>query len=335
MIALEGVEMGQPAGEPRRRIGVLLMAYGGPDSLDEVPAYLDDVRGGRPTSPELLHEMTERYRAIGGRSPILEHTRAQAACIERALNDERAADGRTQYRTYVGMRHWHPYIREVIPQILAEGVDQLVAVVMAPHYSRMSVGAYMQRVNEALEAAGAQIPVTQVESWKDQPAFIEAVAEKITEALEQFPADERSNVAVVFTAHSLPKRILDWNDPYPDELRVSVEAVAARVQPPNWRFAFQSQGVTADPWLGPDVESTLEELAREGFKNVLVVPIGFVSDHVEVLYDVDIEHREHAERLGMRLERTKSLNDAPMLGKAIADAVRAKLAASSKQGVDA
>jgi ferrochelatase len=335
MIKLEGVEMEHPVGESKRRIGVLLMAYGGPDSLDDVPAYLDDVRGGRPTSPELIHEMTERYRAIGGRSPILELTRAQAACVERALNDERAAAEGIEYRTCVGMRHWHPYIREVIPQILADGADQLVAVVMAPHYSRMSVGAYMKRVNEALEAAGAQIPVTQVESWKDQPAFVEAVAEKIAEALKQFPEDERDNVAVVFTAHSLPKRILEWNDPYPDELRVSVEAVAARVQPPHWRFAFQSQGATADPWLGPDVESTLEELAREGFKNVLIVPIGFVSDHVEVLYDVDIEHREHAERLGMRLERTKSLNDAPLLGKAVADAVREKLSAGSAQSVDA
>lgn len=324
--------MDQPAGNPKRIIGVLLMAYGGPDSLDDVAPYLDDVRGGRPTSPELLHEMTERYRAIGGRSPILELTRAQAACIERALNDEQAAAEGIEYRTYVGMRHWHPYIREVMPQILADGVDQLVAVVMAPHFSRMSVGAYMHRVNEALEASGAQIPVTQVESWKDQPAFIEAVTEKIGEALEKFPADERDDVVVLFSAHSLPKRILEWNDPYPDELRVSVEAVAARAQPKNWRFAFQSQGATADPWLGPDVESTLEELASEGVKNVLMVPIGFVSDHVEVLYDVDIEHRAHAEKLGIRLERTASLNDAPLLGEAVAAAVRESIAAGSASG---
>jgi ferrochelatase len=300
--------------------------------LEDVAPYLDDVRGGRPTSPELLHEMTERYRAIGGRSPILELTRAQAACVERALNDEQAVAEGVEYRIYVGMRHWHPYIREVIPQILADGVDQLVAVVMAPHFSRMSVGGYMHRVNEALEASGAQIPVTQVESWKDQPAFIEAVTEKIAEALEQFPKEERDDVVILFSAHSLPKRILEWNDPYPDELRVSVEAVAARAKPKNWRFAFQSQGATADPWLGPDVESTLEELAAEGVKNVLMVPIGFVSDHVEVLYDVDIEHRAQAEKLGIRLERTRSLNDAPLLGEAVAAAVRESIAAGSASG---
>ena len=324
--------MDQAAGEPKRTIGVLLMAYGGPDSLEDVAPYLDDVRGGRPASPELLHEMTERYRAIGGRSPILELTRAQAACVERALNDEQAAAEGVEYRTYVGMRHWHPYIREVIPQILADGVDQLVAVVMAPHFSRMSVGGYMHRVNEALEASGAQIPVTQVESWKDQPAFIEAVTEKIAEALEQFPKEERDDVVILFSAHSLPKRILEWNDPYPDELRVSVKAVAARAKPKNRRFAFQSQGATADPWLGPDVESTLEELAAEGVKNVLMVPIGFVSDHVEVLYDVDIEHRTQAEKLGIRLERTRSLNDAPLLGEAVAAAVRESIAAGSAGG---
>jgi ferrochelatase len=324
--------MDQAAGEPKRTIGVLLMAYGGPDSLEDVAPYLDDVRGGRPTSPELLHEMTERYRAIGGRSTILELTRAQAACVERALNDEQAAAEGVEYRTYIGMRHWHPYIREVIPQILADGVDQLVAVVMAPHFSRMSVGAYMHRVNEALEASGAQIPVTQVESWKDQPAFIEAVTEKIAEALEQFPKEERDDVVVLFSAHSLPERILEWNDPYPDELRVSVEAVAARAKPKNWCFAFQSQGAAADPWLGPDVKSTLEELAAEGVKNVLMVPIGFVSDHVEVLYDVDIEHRAQAEKLGIRLERTRSLNDAPLLGEAVAAAVRESIAAGSASG---
>ncbi len=303
-------------------IGVLLMAYGGPTSLDQIPEYLADVREGRTPSSELITEMTHRYDAIGGRSPILELTQAQARGIERELN----RDSEATFKVYVGMRHWHPYIREVMPQIIADGVDRLVAVVMAPHYSRMSVGRYMQRVNEAIQQVGTDLPVLEVESWKDEPAFIEGVAERITEALKQFSEAERDDVFVLFTAHSLPERILQWNDPYPDELKTSVQAVVDRLHPRHWDFAFQSQGATADPWLGPSVEETLDRLKADGVKNVLLVPIGFVCDHVEVLYDVDIEHRGQANELGIRLERTESLNDDPHLCRAVADAVRRRLA---------
>jgi ferrochelatase len=250
--------------ETETTIGILLMAYGGPTSLDQIPAYLADVREGRPPSDELLAEMTHRYTAIGGRSPILELTEAQARGIERELN--RAAEPGIRYRAYVGMRHWHPYIREVMPQIVADGVDRLVAAVMAPHYSRMSVGRYMQRVDEALSAVDAQIPVLQVESWKDEPAFIEAIVQRVQQALERFDEAERDDVYILFTAHSLPERILQWNDPYPDELKTSVEAIVDQLHPKHSSFAFQSQGATADPWLGPSVEETLEKLAAEGVR---------------------------------------------------------------------
>jgi ferrochelatase len=303
-------------------IGVLMMAYGGPNSLDEVPAYLADIRGGRPTPPELVEEITERYRQIGGRSPILELTRAQAAAVERALNDAGARARGLTYRAYVGMRHWHPYIGEVVPQMLADGVERIVAVVMAPHYSRMSVGAYMGKVDKALSDSRADIPVRRVESWKDEPAFIDAVAEKIADALREFSDDERAHVPLLFTAHSLPARVLESGDPYPQELDTSVRLVVDRLQPHNWRFAFQSQGATADPWLGPTVEETLEQLHAEGHRNVLLVPIGFVCEHVEVLFDVDIEHKQQAAELGIRLERTEMLNDAPGLVAAVASAVR-------------
>ena len=311
----------RPTKNQPETIGVLLMAYGGPTSLDQIPAYLADVREGRTPSDELITEMTHRYDAIGGRSPILELTQAQARGIQRELN----RDSGVTFKVYVGMRHWHPYIREVMPQIVADGVDRLVAVVMAPHYSRMSVGRYMQRVDEAIHQVGADMPVLQVESWKDEPAFIEGVAERITEALKQFPVEERDDVFVLFTAHSLPERILQWNDPYPEELKSSVQAVVDRLHPRHWEFAFQSQGATADPWLGPSVEETLDRLKLDGVTNVLLVPIGFVCDHVEVLYDVDIEHRGQARELGIRLERTKSLNDDPHLCRAVADAVRRTL----------
>jgi protoporphyrin/coproporphyrin ferrochelatase len=303
-------------------IGVILMAYGGPDKLEDVPDYLLDVRSGRPMDQELVDEFVERYREIGGRSPILELTQAQAKGVEKALNNRKAKEAGIKYTTYVGMRHWFPYIREVVPQIIEDGVDKLVAVVMAPHYSKMSVGKYMQQLQEALDANNSTIPVYQVESWNDQPMFISGVSSRIRDALRKYPATLRKDVPIVFTAHSLPTRILEWGDPYPDELRVSVEMVADRVRQRHWRFAYQSQGASAEPWLGPEVEETLDELAAEGFKHVLMVPIGFVCDHVEILYDVDIEHTQYAEKLGMELSRIKSLNDGPMLCRAVAESVR-------------
>lgn len=305
-----------------RTIGVMVMAYGGPGSLDEVGPYLADIRGGRPTSDELLHEITERYRQIGGRSPILELTTAQATGIEQALNDGTAAEAGLRYRAYVGMRHWHPYIGDIVPEMLADGVDEIVGVVMAPHFSRMSIGAYMGKLDKALADSNIEIPVHKVESWKDEPSFIDAIVERIRQALQKFPEDVRDDVPILFTAHSLPARILESGDPYPDELQTSVRLVAEKLQPKDHRWAFQSQGATAEPWLGPTVEDTLQQLADEGHTNLLLVPIGFVCDHVEVLFDVDIEHRHQAEELGIRLERIEMLNDDPGLVQAVANAVR-------------
>lgn len=306
-----------------RTIGVMLMAYGGPKSIDEVEPFLADIRGGRPTSQELIDEITERYRAIGGSSPILEITTAQAKGVEQALNDDQARQAGISYKTYVGMRHWHPYIGDVVPQMLTDGVDEIAGIVMAPHYSRMSVGAYMGKLDKALSDQDVSIPVSQVRSWKDEPAFIDAVARKVSEALERhFTAGERNSVPILFTAHSLPARILESGDQYPQELLASVELVAEKLQPANYRFAFQSQGATAEPWLGPTVEETLENMKNEGHANVLLVPIGFVCDHVEVLFDVDIEHKGQATDLGIRLERSEMLNDDPGLIEAVSNAVR-------------
>ena len=306
-----------------RTIGVLIMAYGGPKSLDEVEPYLADIRGGRPTSQELIDEITERYRIIGGSSPILEITTAQAQGVEEQLNDADAEAAGIRYKTYVGMRHWYPYIEEVVPQMLEDGVDEIAAIVMAPHYSRMSVGAYMGKLEKALQQLGTDVPVVQVRSWKDEPAFIDAVAFKITQALEtHFSPEEREDVPILFTAHSLPARILESGDQYPQELEASMELVAEKIKPKNYRFAFQSQGSTADPWLGPSVEDTLEVLKEEGHTNLLLVPFGFVCDHVEVLFDVDVEHKEQARELGIRLERPAMLNADPGLVRAVASAVR-------------
>lgn len=306
------------------RVAVLLMAYGGPNSLEDIPAYLSDVRHGRPYSPEFLAELTERYRQIGGRSPILELTQAQAAGIARALNDGSEA-GRV-YQVFVGMRHWHPYIREVIPDIVASNPDRLVGVVMAPHYSRMSVGAYLERLQEALAEHHVTVPVTTVTSWKDEPAFIAALTERVREALTRFPADIRDQVTLLLTAHSLPERILQWGDPYPEELLTTARLLAANFPSHPWRFAFQSQGASEEPWLGPAVEDVVAELASQGVRDILVAPIGFLCDHVEILYDIDIELQQVAAELGVHLERIVSLNDHPLLCQAVANVVRAALA---------
>ena len=291
------------------RVAVLLMAYGGPGSLDDVEPYLLDVRGGRPTSPEVVEEVRERYARIGGRSPILELTRAQSVAVRRALG--------AGFEVYVGMRHWHPYIRQTVDDIVRAGHRAVVGVVMAPQYSAMSVGAYERKL---LEAAQGRLETALVRRWGDHPAFLEAVAERIGQALKRFP--NPSAVQVIFTAHSLPQRILAAGDPYPDELRAGAAAVATRRGLDGWRFAYQSAGATPDPWLGPDAREVIAELAAQGRSAFLLVPIGFVCDHVEILYDIDVEYQALAERLGVHLERTASLNDDPGLVAAVADVVR-------------
>jgi ferrochelatase len=291
------------------RVAVLLMAYGGPGSLEDVEPYLNDVRGGRATSPELVHEVRERYATIGGRSPILELTRAQAAAVGGALGPE--------FEVFVGMRHWHPYIGEAVDDIVRAGHRSVVGVVMAPHYSSMSVGAYEKKL---LDAAGRRVETALVRSWGDHPAFLEAVSVRVAEALQRFPSP--SAVQVIFTAHSLPQRILAAGDPYPDELRASAATVAKRCGLTDWRLAYQSAGATADPWLGPDAGDVITELAAAGRSAFLLVPIGFVCDHVEILYDIDVEYRGLASRLGVHLERTRSLNDDAGLVAAVADVVR-------------
>lgn len=296
------------------------MAYGGPASLDDVEPYLLDVRGGRPASPKLVAEIKERYRLIGGRSPLVEITRAQANALEARLN----SDGR-DIRVYVGMRHWHPYIRDAVAQIIADRLAHVVALCMAPHYSRMSVGAYFDKLRAAQSELGATFDVIFIESWHDHPLLIQAITEKVQAALQKFPADARDAVQIVFTAHSLPERIMKDGDPYDMQLRETARAVAARLGLAQWRFCYQSAGRSGEPWLGPPVEKVIVELAEAEHKNILVAPVGFVADHVEVLYDIDIEAKRLAEAHGARLERTESLNTSPTFIEALVDIVKSKL----------
>ena len=287
---------GRPgAAEPPRNTAVFLMALGGPDSLESVEPYLLDLRGGRPTSPELVEEIRERYRATGGRSPVLDITRELAGKLE----------ARRPVKAFVGLRHWHPFIAEAWAEVVGFAPDRVVGICLAPQYSAMTVGKYFEKLDEARAAVGgAGLPLAVVRSWATHPGLVAELAGRLSEALERFPEEERARVPVLFTAHSLPERILREGDPYPDEVRATMEAVIDRLpsgQPTC--FAYQSQGRSPEPWLGPEVEPTLDRLAADGVRGVVIAPIGFLSDHVETLYDIDIEFRARAEKLGLRLER--------------------------------
>jgi ferrochelatase len=289
------------------------MAYGGPNSLEEVEPYLLDVRAFRPTPTEVVAEVRARYAAIGGRSPILERTEAQARALQAAL------DGNGHpFVTLVGMRHWRPRIRTALAHFDVMGAGGVVGLVMAPHYSRMSIDLYYQQVEEARGG----LPVARIEEWHLLPGYLDALTERVRDGIGRFPAAVQDDVAILFTAHSLPQRILDWKDPYPAQLAATVQAVMQRIGARPFRFAYQSAAMTRDPWLGPDAGTVLEELAAAGQRQVLIAPIGFTCEHVEVLYDVDIELRRRAGTLGVQLERIVMVNDHPAMMAGLAGLVR-------------
>jgi ferrochelatase len=296
-------------------IGLLVMAYGGPDKLEDVEPYLLDVRGYRPTSQEIIREVRERYREIGGRSPILEQTQAQADALESALN----VNG-NQFKAFVGMRHWHPFIKDALAEMQAEGIEKMVGVVMAPHYSRMSIEAYIKKIEEA----NSPIAFSCIENWHLETGYVNALASRVHDALQRFPEEIRADVPVIFTAHSLPERILEWDDPYPAQLRETVSAVMEKLGSQPHEFAFQSAAISTIPWLGPDAGEVIERLASEGKKHILLCPIGFVCEHVEILYDIDIVYQNLARSLGIHLERIEMLNTASDMISGLAGLIRKK-----------
>jgi protoporphyrin/coproporphyrin ferrochelatase len=284
---------------------VILLAHGTPESLDQMPEYLARVRGGRPPSPELIAEMTGNYRAIGGRSPLTDITRAQAAALQQELGDGTPV--------YVGMRNWHPFIADAVQEAVAAGARALIGVPLAPQFSTVSVARYRDVLREA---APPGVDVRCVESWHDHPGLIAAFAEKV-----QAAGPDRADV-VLFTAHSLPVRLIEAGDPYAREVERTAAAVAAAVGLSAYERAFQSAGRTPEPWLGPSVEDALRAAHARGARSVLAVPIGFVSDHTEILFDLDVQAAREAERLGLAFRRTVSLNISPNLIRALADLVR-------------
>ena len=288
-------------------IGVLLMAYGGPNSLEEIPGYLSDIRSGRSTSPTVLEEISSNYQQIGGKSPLLEITRQQIAAVSEKLDP-------TQFRCFLGMRHWAPWIEDVVGQMLDEGITHAISFVMAPHFSKLSVAKYHAKIADGLAMYRGQIEFEHIKSYHDAPGLIEALAERVVAGIQSWPESEQRDVHVVFSAHSLPTRIMKMGDPYDSQLSETASLVAARagLVEEQWSWSYQSAGRSPEPWLGPQLGEHISELAKHGVRRIVSVPIGFVSDHVEILYDIDIKAQQEAQELGIRLVRPPALNTDPL-----------------------
>lgn len=303
-------------------LGVILLGFGGPDSLEAVEPFMTNIIGRKPV-PALVQRITERYKLIGGRSPLVETSRAQAAGIEEFLRSRGV-----KCRALVGMLHWRPYIREAVGELAAAGINQVVGVSLSPYYSRVSTGAYAKALEQAAsdivhgaaeQGKALNLQVKMAPDWYNHPLFLEALADQVSAGLAEFPAGQRSGIRVIFSAHSLPVDQIRQGDPYVEELMATVKAVAEKVGLTDWQAAYQSKGGGQGEWLGPEVEELLDQAAAEGKRDILLVPAGFVSDHIETLYDIDIAIRDHARSLNINFHRTKSLNTTPKFIAALAE----------------
>ncbi|HET6770166.1 MAG TPA: ferrochelatase [Actinomycetota bacterium] len=299
------------------RVGLLVMAYGTPSGPDDVERYYTDIRGGRPPSPELVAELKERYAAIGNTFPLAAITRAQGEALVDELNRDESGP---QFVLFFGMKHSPPFVADAVSRMAADAIDEGVGLVLAPHYSRMSIGSYIDRVQKALPSGGPRFSF--VESWHDHPDFLALLAERVRDAREKLSPEQRTNDLVVFTAHSLPAKILEWNDPYPAQLLETAETVSARLDLDRFTTGWQSAGRTPDPWLGPSLGEVIEKAADDGRTAVVVCACGFVADHLEILYDIDIEAQDIATRRGIPLVRTESMNADPKFIRALASVIR-------------
>lgn len=300
------------------------MSYGTPESLEGVEAYYTHIRRGNPPSAEQLKELKDRYEAIvGGVFPLRVNTDRQVEALQEALNSGHSGED-VQYVCYQGLKHAHPFIEDGVEAMARDGITQAVGIVLAPHYSVMSVGTYIKRAKEKAEASGVNMEF--VESYHLHPELIDVLTRRVSAKLDLFEETgaARDEVRVLFSAHSLPERILAMGDPYRDQLLETSKAIAEQAGVTSWQFTWQSAGRTAEPWLGPDILDTLHELGEAQVKYVLSAPIGFVSDHLEVLYDLDIEAQALASELDLRLMRTDSLNSDPAYMSVLSDVVRTK-----------
>jgi len=297
------------------RWGVLLLAHGAPDKLEDIPEFLRNVRGGRLLPEPMVKEIVRRYSLIGGGSPLLRLTTLQAEALAKLI----------AHPVYVGMRNWKPFIPEAVGRLCSDGMERVVAVCLAPQNSRTSIGLYRKYLMDAIAQVRPELVVDFVESWHDHPGLIEAFRERVAAALQRAEQETGGAVPVIFTAHSVPERTIAEGDPYEQQARETAALVARAMGLGEYRVAFQSQGVTAEKWIGPTVESQIDELAHAGVEDVLLAPVGFVSDHVEILYDIDVLFRDYGKARGVTVRRSESLNASPIFAAALASLVTARI----------
>ncbi|MGA7757674.1 MAG: ferrochelatase [Ilumatobacteraceae bacterium] len=311
-------------------VAVLLMAYGTPRHPDEIEPYYTDIRRGRPPTPEALADLTARYAAIGGVSPLAQLTEAQRDALQAALDERQAG----RFTVALGLKHAEPKVEVAARELADSGVDAVVGLVLAPHYSSYSIGQYLDRTRQGVDESDESPQVVGIESWAVEPAFVTFLADDLSARVAAMRERTGGAVRVLFTAHSLPQRIIDAGDPYPDELRSTAEAVAAAVglsEGSDWQLAWQSAGRTPEPWIGPDILEVIDGLGEEratagsDVAGVIVCACGFVADHLEVLFDLDIEAAQRAESHGLAFDRTACVNDDPTVMAALADRVVAAL----------
>jgi len=291
------------------------MAYGSPSSLEEVGDYLAQVRGGRGSSPDETEHLKQRYQRVGGQTPLLQITKSQADALQKKL----VADG-APARVSFGMKHWHPFVEDVVEKISIDNPPILVGLALAPHYSKLSIGGYEDRVRRGLARKHSKIPFVMVKSWHTEPSLITALSTRVSNMLKEIAGS--GGTMVVFTAHSLPLRVVSDDDPYRAQLLETSQLVAREAGVTDWDFAFQSASGPTGTWLGPSLKEKISEFSNKGIRRILVCPVGFVSDHLEILYDLDVEARDYANSHGIALTRTLSLNDDPLFIEALAEVAR-------------
>ncbi len=313
--------------------GIILLNLGGPDSIDAVRPFLLNLFSDREIirlGPSSLQrpiawliassragKTKENYRLIGGRSPLLDITQAQARALGKTLN-ERGQD----FKTYVGMKYWHPYIEEALDKMAGDGIKDVIVLPLFPQYSRATTGSCFNELKRAVAKHLQDLKLAYIESWHDHPLYIEAIADSVKHGLDHLSAEENGEVHVLFSAHALPKRFVDEGDPYVDQVKATIDAVNRIIGIESWRLSFQSKSGPVE-WIGPSTEEAIKSLAKEGVKRLLMVPISFVSDHVETLYEMDILYKRQAEKMGITLARAPSLNTSPKFIEALADIVEA------------
>jgi ferrochelatase len=297
---------------------IILLAHGAPLRVQDIPKYLKNIRGGKDSSTEVIQEVARRYLQIGGRSPLLDITTAQAEALEAYLNQ-----GEDSFKVYVGMRTWSPYIKDAVNQAVSEGAERIVALCLAPQYSRWSTERYQKAFNDAMEIwQSKKIEVQFITSWPNQPLLIDAFVERYQAADVDLKAKGKKDVHTIFTVHSIPADSVEmFGDPYVEEYGKTMNGILKEIDIPNWHQAYQSQGMIPVPWLEPSVEEALDKIAEAGSKTALVVPVGFVCDHIEILYDIDIAFKQYAAKRDIELFRTESLNTSPLFIEALAAVV--------------